>query len=174
MTTLRLPDHNIEVTDFAAIQRYLDKNGIALTRWAANQALQDNSTSEEILQAYAHELKPYMEKNGFKSADVINVHPGTENLKALREKFLREHTHSEDEVRFFVEGSGQFWFHFDNGDVAAVTCVAGDFLAVPKGFKHWFDLAPGYRVKAIRIFSSPDGWVANYTGSRVEQNYVKA
>ena len=174
MTTLRIPDHNIEVSEFPAIQRYLEKHGIALTRWEANQPLQDNSTPEVILQAYAHELKPFMDKHGFKTADVINVHPGIENLTAIREKFLNEHTHSEDEVRFFVEGEGQFWFHFDNGEVAAVTCVAGDFLAVPKGFKHWFDLAPAYRVKAIRVFSTLEGWVANYTGSQIEKNYIKA
>ena len=100
-----------------------------------------------------------------------------ENLQALRAKFLNEHTHSEDEVRFFVEGEGQFWFHLEKGpkgeEVFQVICRAGDFLSVPAGYKHWFDLAPKYTVKAIRIFTSPDGWVANYTGSGVENGYIQ-
>jgi 1,2-dihydroxy-3-keto-5-methylthiopentene dioxygenase len=56
-----------------------------------------------------------MQKHGFLSCDVINVYPEMENITALREKFLSEHTHSEDEVRFFVEGEGKFWFHLENG-----------------------------------------------------------
>jgi 1,2-dihydroxy-3-keto-5-methylthiopentene dioxygenase len=115
-----------------------------------------------------------MKQHGFLSADVINVHPRTENLPAIRAKFLKEHTHSEDEVRFFVDGQGQFWFHFDDGEVAGVTCVKGDFLSVPKGYRHWFDLAPAYLVKAIRIFTNQEGWVAQYTGSEIAAEYVSA
>ena len=99
------------------------------------------------------------------------MHPKTEHIEAIRQKFLKEHTHSEDEVRFFVDGEGKFWFNFDDGEVACLTCVKGDFLAVPKGYKHWFDLAPKYHVKAIRIFSNMEGWVANYTNSGVDEKY---
>ena len=114
-----------------------------------------------------------MNKNGYAVADVINVHPKTENLLAIREKFMKEHTHSEDEIRFFVDGLGKFWFHLDNEEILCVTCERGDFMSVPKNFRHWFDLAPGYFVKAIRIFSNMEGWVPNYTGSGIDQNYNK-
>ncbi len=173
-TKLILPKKGQSIGDFPEIADYLRARGVALTRWSAAFPLRDEDTQETILKAYAHELGPFMEKNGFVTADVINVHPGTENLAAIRAKFLREHTHSEDEVRFFVDGEGQFWFHFDGGEVAGLTCVKGDFLAVPKGFRHWFDLAPKYHVKAIRIFSNQEGWVASYTGSEIAAEYVKA
>ena len=94
-----------------------------------------------------------------------------ENIHSLREKFLSEHTHSEDEVRFFVEGEGKFWFHLDSGEVLCLTCTAGDFLSVPSGIRHWFDLAPKYYVKAIRIFTSKEGWVAKYTDSGIDKSY---
>ena len=42
------------------------------------------------------------------TADVISVDGNTPNLPGIREKFVREHTHSEDEVRVFVEGQGFF------------------------------------------------------------------
>jgi 1,2-dihydroxy-3-keto-5-methylthiopentene dioxygenase len=170
-TRLRRPKKNIDTTDFLVIQDYLKERGVSLTRWKAAFPLSDDASQESILKAYEHELKPFMEKNGFQSADVINVHPRTENLPALRQKFLSEHTHSEDEVRFFVDGEGQFWFHFNDGDIAGLTCVKGDFLSVPRGFRHWFDLAPKYRVKAIRIFTRKDGWVAQYTGSGIDRDY---
>jgi 1,2-dihydroxy-3-keto-5-methylthiopentene dioxygenase len=112
-----------------------------------------------------------MEKNGYVTADVINVHPGTPNLPAIREKFMKEHTHSEDEIRFFVDGEGIFWFHFDDGEVYSVTCSAGDFMSVPKNYKHWFDLHPKYFVKAIRIFSNMEGWTPNYTNSNIDASY---
>jgi 1,2-dihydroxy-3-keto-5-methylthiopentene dioxygenase len=172
VTRLVLPQTGRRLDDFAEIASFLGRYGVSLTRWKASFALKDDDTPQKILEAYAHELRPFMERNGFQTADVINVHPGTPNLAEIRAKFLAEHTHSEDEVRFFVDGEGQFWFHFDDGTVAGLTCVKGDFLSVPKGYRHWFDLAPKYFVKAIRIFTNKEGWVAHYTGDDIAAGYV--
>lgn len=169
MTRLVLPHDGSIVDDFATLRAFLGRKGVALTRWTAAFAFADDATQDTILEAYAHELRPFMADHGYGAADVINVHPDTPNLDALRDKFLREHTHAEDEIRFFVEGEGTFWFHFDDGEVAGLTCTAGDFLDVPKGYRHWFDLAPRYRVKAIRVFTSQDGWVPHYTGSGIDR-----
>lgn len=171
MSQLYIPSQNKTIDQFEEIQSYCQSRGIVFTRWQANQELHESDSQEKILSAYQHELTPYMEKNGFKSADVINVHAQTPNIEAIREKFLQEHTHSEDEVRFFVDGQGLFWFHFEDGEVIRLTCKKGDFLSVPAGQKHWFDLAPTYFVKAIRIFTNQEGWVANYTNSGVDQKY---
>lgn len=173
MATLLIPDQNVEITNFSEIKNFLHHRGIFISQWSASIELSDDDGQDKILKAYEHELKPFMEARGFQSADVINVHPQTENLMNIRQKFLSEHTHSEDEVRFFVDGEGKFWFNFDDGLVACVVCKRGDFLSVPSGYKHWFDLAPKYHVKAIRIFTSKDGWVANYTHSGIDKNYNK-
>lgn len=171
MATLFNPKTNETITDFKTIQNLLNNHGVMFTVWEATKPLHNDSTQEEILAAYSHELKPFMEKNGFKDADVINVHPKTENLMAIREKFMKEHTHSEDEIRFFVDGQGKFWFNLDNGEVLCLTCERGDFISVPKNYRHWFDLAPAYFVKAIRIFSNMEGWTPHYTGSNVDARY---
>lgn len=173
MAILFIPKTNTTITDFKTIQNILSQSKIMIARWEASHSLSEDSTQENILQAYAHELKPFMEKNGYATADVINVHPKTENLAAIREKFIKEHTHSEDEIRFFVDGSGKFWFHLDNEEILCVTCERGDFMSVPKNFKHWFDLAPGYFVKAIRIFSNMEGWTPNYTESGIDQIFSR-
>lgn len=154
------------------IKSYMNERGIIFEQWEASRPLKDDDTQEEILKAYEHELVPYMQKHGYVNADVINVHEKTPNLEAIRMKFLSEHTHSEDEVRFFVDGEGQFFFHLEGrGEVFSLLCQKGDFISVPKGYTHWFDLAPKYYVKAIRIFQTTDGWVANYTNTGIEKNY---
>jgi 1,2-dihydroxy-3-keto-5-methylthiopentene dioxygenase len=171
MASLLIAKENITITDFASIKNLLLQHGIMIDQWIASKELSNDADQETILAAYAHELNPFMEKNGYAVADVINVHPETPNLLAIREKFMKEHTHSEDEIRFFVDGVGKFWFHLDNEEILCVTCERGDFMSVPKNFRHWFDLAPQYFVKAIRIFSNIEGWVPNYTGSGIDSNY---
>jgi 1,2-dihydroxy-3-keto-5-methylthiopentene dioxygenase len=171
MAKLFVAKTNETITDFNQIKEILGAHNIMIDQWKASKPLANDADQETILAAYEHELKPFMEKNGYVTADVINVHPETPNLMAIREKFMKEHRHSEDEIRFFVDGQGIFWFHLDNGEVLGVTCTAGDFMAVPKNFRHWFDLAPNYFVKAIRIFSNIEGWVPHYTGSGVDSRY---
>lgn len=161
-----------EIRDPKDIKTFMNDRGIIFEQWKASMPLKDSDDQATILKAYEHELKPYMEKHGYQSADVINVHKDTPNIEAIRAKFLSEHTHSEDEVRFFVDGEGQFFFHLpDRMEVFKLLCEKGDFISVPKGYTHWFDLAPKYHVKAIRVFQTQEGWVANYTNSGKEQKY---
>lgn len=161
-----------EVRDVGEIKKFMNDRGIIFEQWKASMPLNDSDDQATILKAYDHELRPYMKKHGYQSADVINVHKDTPNVEAIRAKFLNEHTHSEDEVRFFVDGEGQFFFHLPNSsEVFKLLCEKGDFISVPKGYTHWFDLAPKYHVKAIRVFQTMEGWVANYTNSGKEQKY---
>lgn len=161
-----------EITDPKLIKTYMNDRGIIFEQWQAAMPLKDSDSQETILAAYEHELGPYMKKHGYLSADVINVHKDTPNIEAIRAKFLSEHTHAEDEVRFFVDGQGFFFFHLPKtSEVFKLLCEKGDFISVPAGYTHWFDLAPKYHVKAIRVFQTPEGWVANYTASGKEQGY---
>jgi 1,2-dihydroxy-3-keto-5-methylthiopentene dioxygenase len=173
MAVLTLLDPQFkEITEFYEIKKFMNERGIICERWEASKPLNDTDSSEVILEAYSHELGPFMKKNGYVNADVINVHKETPNIEAIRAKFLSEHTHSEDEIRFFVDGEGQFFFHLsERKEVFKLLCQKGDFISVPKGVTHWFDLAPKYHVKAIRIFQTQDGWVANYTNSGTEKKY---
>ncbi len=171
MATLKLHDQQGQLIHSASeIRRFLEQRGILFEQWEASQSLQDSDSQETVLAAYQHELTPYMEKHGYLNADVINVHKETPNIEEIRQKFLAEHTHDEDEVRFFVDGAGEFFFHLD--EVFSLLCTAGDFISVPKGYKHWFDLAPRYHVKAIRVFQTKEGWVARYTGSDIAKKYL--
>ena len=91
---------------------------------------------------------------------------------ARRKKFLDEHFHKEDEVRFFVAGSGLFTLHVE-GKVYEIECVKNDLIAVPDGITHWFDMGEEPSFVAIRFFTEPDGWVGHFTGSDIAQTFPR-
>ncbi len=173
MASLRVPDKNLSLTAEHEIRQFLDERGIFYERWSTDMGLRPDALDVEVLVAYDRRLKPFMEKGGYKSMDVVSVTAQAPNLAAIRDKFFREHTHSEDEVRFFVEGQGLFWFHLERREeeVFALLCQKGDLISVPAKTKHWFDLGPNPSVRAIRIFTDETGWVAHYTNSGIEQRY---
>ena len=51
-------------------------------------------------------FSPEYAERGFRSVDVVSIAPDNPNREEMRRKFLDEHFHKEDEVRFFVAGSG--------------------------------------------------------------------
>ena len=172
MAVLTIPDLAITHTDPAIIKNYFNDRGIFFDQWTCGVEFSDTATPEEILAAYDEQLKPFMNEGGYQTADVITINHLTENYTAIRAKFLAEHTHSEDEIRFFVDGKGLFWFHLDNQPIFNLLCEKGDLISVPAGTKHWFDAgehAPF--VKAIRIFIDMQGWIPEYTGSKIEEKY---
>ena len=173
MATLRIPDKNVTLRDPSAIRQFLEVRGIVHARWSADRDLSSEATNEQVLAAYDYLLKPLMDKDGYQTADVIRVDADTPNLEGIREKFIREHSHSEDEVRVFVEGQGFFWFHKEGRDneVFALLCEQGDLISVPANIKHWFDLGDPPKVRAIRIFTDQAGWVPHYTNSGIDQRY---
>jgi len=176
MAILGVPARRKQTAAFDAVRQYLVERGIALSHFPAPAALRGNESGEEILSAYHDVLGPYMRQNGYQSADVVVLTPDMPGKAELRAKFLREHTHSEDEVRCFVAGTGLFWFRKLNeasgeDEVFSVLCERGDLLSVPAGVKHWFDCGERPSVTAIRIFTDRAGWVPEYTGSGIELQY---
>ncbi len=104
--------------------------------------------------------------------DVLRVLPDNPKRTELRQKFLSEHTHVEDEVRFFVEGAGMFYLHIDD-HVYMTLCERGDLIGVPDNVRHWFDLGASPCFTAIRFFTNTEGWVARYTGQPIADHFPK-
>jgi len=158
--------------DFTEIVQRLAELGVGFERWSASQQLSDKASPDEILQAYASDVARLKRERGYESADVVRLKRDpadagwAEKAKAARGKFLEEHTHGEDEVRFFVEGSGMFCLHL-GGKVTQIVCERGDLLSVPAGTKHWFDMGTEPSFCAIRVFGSEAGWVAAFTGDKL-------
>lgn len=159
-------------TDFEGIRSELEKIDVLFERWEANRQLDPDATQDEVIDAYRDSVNRLMNANGFKSVDVISLHAAHPQKDALREKFLHEHSHDEYEVRFFVEGEGLFNIR-KNGRVYATLCTRGDLISVPAYVNHWFDMGPNPHFKAIRLFITPDGWVANFTGDRIADRFPR-
>jgi 1,2-dihydroxy-3-keto-5-methylthiopentene dioxygenase len=154
------------------ITQRLSEIGVTFERWSASRALGADASQEEILDAYAEPVARLKELYGFQSADVISVRPDNPQRVELRAKFLSEHIHTDFEVRFFVEGRGLFFLHPDD-KVYAVLCEQGDLISVPANVKHWFDMGALPELKCIRLFTTPEGWVAQFTGSDIAERYPK-
>jgi len=161
-----------EISEFDEISQKMNQAGIRFERWVADQELTKEASQQEILAAYEKPVKKLMQERGFATADVISVHPRMENHPQLRKKFLDEHSHTEDEARFFVDGSGIFYIHKD-GYVYLLLCERGDFVNIPAGTKHWFDMGPAPFLKCIRTFTTPEGWVAQFTGSDIASKFPR-
>jgi 1,2-dihydroxy-3-keto-5-methylthiopentene dioxygenase len=162
----------LDTQDFDTIAREVAASGAQIERWTAAQPLTPEATSEDILAAYKPEIDRLKTGRGYATADVIHIRPGNPNWPQLREKFLSEHVHDEDEVRFFVAGSGAFYLHIDD-KVYQVVGTAGDLLSVPKGTKHWFDGGPQANFTVIRLFTDETGWVAHFTGDAISGTVPK-
>jgi 1,2-dihydroxy-3-keto-5-methylthiopentene dioxygenase len=158
--------------DHPAIARELAQVGVRFEQWEANQPVEPGASQEEVIAAYQGDIDRLMRQEGYQSVDVISLKPDHPDRATLRQKFLNEHTHSEDEVRFFVAGAGQFTLHI--GDkVYDVLCEQGDLIGVPDGTRHWFDMSESPYFVAIRLFTNKEGWVANFTGSDIAEQFPR-
>ena len=121
---------------------------------------------------YRTDIDRLIAENGFKTVDVVSIAPDSPEREAMRQKFLDEHFHKEDEVRFFVAGSGLFSLHV-NGKVYEIRCEQGDLIGVPDGTRHWFDMGPAPSFTAIRFFTEPDGWIGHFTGTDIAKRFPR-
>jgi 1,2-dihydroxy-3-keto-5-methylthiopentene dioxygenase len=158
--------------DPTAIARELGRVGVRFEQWEASAPIAPGASQDEVIAAYRSDIDRLMREEGYQSVDVISLAPDHPERATLRQKFLSEHTHSEDEVRFFVAGSGQFTLHIE-GRVYDVLCEAGDLIGVPDGTPHWFDMSESPYFIAIRLFTNKDGWVANFTGTDIAGRFPR-
>ena len=159
-------------TEAAAIREVLASVGAQFERVTALVDLPAGASSDDVLAAY----RPFIEREkagyGYTTADVVRIAKGTSNTAPARAKFLSEHIHSEDEARLFAEGSGAFYLHVE-GRVLIIVCERGDYLRVPAGTRHWFDMGPDPDFTAVRLFTNPEGWVARFTGDSIADRFPR-
>ncbi len=163
------PDSNRIIDSEPEIVAALAEMGIDYERWSLDRVPAD-ATAEAVLTAYADEIDAMKRRGGYVTADVIDVNPETPGLETMLARFDKEHTHSEDEVRFILAGRGIFFLRLRRR-VVSVEVGPGDMLRVPRGTTHWFTLCEDRRIRAIRWFQDTTGWTPAYTGSGVEEGY---
>jgi len=154
------------------IVEQLTRIGVLFVKWQANAPLAPGATQDEVIAAYREDIEQIVAEKGFRTVDVVSIAPDNPNREAMRAKFLDEHFHKEDEVRFFVAGSGLFTLHVGSL-VYEIKCEQGDLIGVPDSTKHWFDMGPSPYFIAIRFFTEPDGWVGHFTGTDMAQRFPR-
>jgi 1,2-dihydroxy-3-keto-5-methylthiopentene dioxygenase len=163
------PEPLLSTSNAAQISAELNTRGIKFQRWPSKQELEHEARQEQILEAYASLIASVKEHEHYQTVDVMRV-GGDQPNTSLRQTFLQEHQHAEDEVRFFVEGCGLFSLHI-NDEVLQVTCEANDWIAIPAGTRHWFDMGANPNYCVIRFFKNSEGWVASYTDDPIANFY---
>lgn len=150
----------------------LAETGIGYERWEASSPVAPGAPQEEVLAAYQSQINRLKTERGYITEDVLSMDRKHPQKDELRNKFLMEHTHGEDEVRFFVAGRGLFSVHIAPF-VYCIMCQRNDLISVPAGAKHWFDMGESPEFVAIRLFNNPEGWVAEYTGDHIADGFPR-
>ncbi|MEU2106222.1 cupin [Nocardia sp. NPDC019255] len=168
-------DVRVRTSDDEVIGAELAKHGITFGRWPVMENAA-SVPSEQLLAHYEKNVAELNESGRYKHIDIARIHPDDadprwpEIAEGARGKFLDEHRHAEDEVRFFAAGRGCFYLHLGE-EVLAVVCEGGDLLSVPAGTLHWFDMGERPDFIAIRFFEEEDGWVGDFTGDKISAGF---
>jgi len=163
-------------TDLDEIQSALLETKVTIEKWQSfsNSKLVPNGlTEDEVLKLYDEEIARIKSQFNFKAVDLMSINPEfakREDFNDLRNRFLKEHIHSDDEVRYFIEGSGLFTIHHQK-KVFSILCSAGDFNSVPANTLHWFDMGNSPSFKCLRFFSDESGWVPVYSENSIAKHF---
>ena len=154
------------------IEAELQAIGVRFEQWQASRPIEAGDAPDVVLEAYKPDIDRIVAEKGFKTVDVVSIAPDHPKREEMRGKFLAEHFHKEDEVRFFVDGSGLFTLHVGER-IYEIRCEKGDLIGVPDSTLHWFDMGPEPRFVAIRFFTEPDGWVGHFTDSGLAERFPR-
>lgn len=158
--------------DRNTITQKLRDLGVRFELWETGDSIHAGDSQEKVLAAFKTDIDRLVKEEGYLSMDVVSLDASHPKKAELRQKFLDEHSHNEDEVRFFVDGEGLFSLHV--GDkVYEVLCRKGDLISVPAKTPHWFDMGPNPHFVAIRLFNNPDGWIAKFTGNDIAKHFPR-
>ena len=143
-------------TDLNDISRELSALKVELNPWPIGEDAEvrkllekdvlSDEEKERILQSLDRYFEELKTKAGYKTRDLIAIHPAFPNLDAMLSKFDKCHTHADDEVRYIVAGEGIFGFVRPDGSQVELTVEAEEYIKVPANSEHWFYLTPQKRI----------------------------
>ncbi|WP_030265765.1 1,2-dihydroxy-3-keto-5-methylthiopentene dioxygenase [Streptomyces violens] len=166
----------LRTEDLDVIREKLLRIGVRFERWHATHRLPAGADDSTIMRAYRSHIAHTRTEGGYGFVDIVHMGPTPAHpdrprkTRAARKKFLAEHFHDDDVVRFFVTGTGCFYLHVA-GRVHAVVCTAGDLLSVPSRTVHWFDMGERPDFTAIRFFQKEDGWVCRFLPDSISARF---
>lgn len=174
MPILLRDDGTIE-SDLGEIVRELAPLGIFLKHYDPGTSIlfphllkQDMLTDVEkndIIETHNSVLEFLQQENGYLWCDLLNLHPGSPNLQSLMATYGRYHTHTAPEPLYILAGEMIFGFVKPDGGQLQLLVQSQDYIYIPPCLEHWCSLTASLHVKAVRYFTTVEGWVPNYTGT---------
>lgn len=120
----------------------------------------------ERLEVDGESFQPALDRlkadRGYVEQDIVELSPDTPNLDGICAKFIDEHLHTDDEVRFVLEGEGIFDIRSADDRFMRVTVERGDLIVVPANRYHRFLLTERKHIRCVRLFKDASGWVPHY------------
>ena len=143
------------------ISKILMDHGILYEHWGLRNP--EEPTDASVLASYANDISRLKKEKGYVEADMVALRPDTPGLSDICNKFAREHHHTDDEVRFVVEGKGVFEIQdHSEKQFLKITTTPGDLIVIPANRRHLFYLTEEQTIRCIRLFKDESGWEAHF------------
>ncbi|XP_026438943.1 1,2-dihydroxy-3-keto-5-methylthiopentene dioxygenase 2-like [Papaver somniferum] len=141
----RLPHHR-EPKEYVSFDRL---NELGVLSWNLDA---DNYETDE-------ELKKIRAERGYTYVDFCTVCPEKmPNYDQKIKDFFEEHLHTDEEIRYCVDGSGYFDVRDENEKWIRVWVKKGGMIVLPAGMYHRFTLDTDNYIKAMRLFVGEPVW----------------
>jgi 1,2-dihydroxy-3-keto-5-methylthiopentene dioxygenase len=180
MAILLLEEGKVE-SDLSEIVRELTSLGIYLKHYDPGTSLlfpdlleQDVLTDSEkqyIVELHNSVFECLLQENGSLWCDLLSVHPGSPNLQMLTDAYSRYHTHPAAEPLYVLAGEMIFGFVKSDGSQVQLLVQSQDYIYIPADVEHWCSLTTSLHFKAVRYFTSAEGWIPSYTGTQLSDSF---
>lgn len=129
----------------------------------SDQDVLTESEKRNILQLHNSFFAFLKQERCYLWSDLLNVHPGSPHLQPLMATYSRYHVHIAPEALYVLAGGAIFRFVRPDGSQVQLLVQPQDYLHISAGVEHGFSLDAFLQFKAVRYFTTVEGWVPQYT-----------
>jgi 2,3-diketo-5-methylthio-1-phosphopentane phosphatase/methylthioribulose-1-phosphate dehydratase len=120
-------------------------------------------------------LNEIRKRFGYSYSDVIVVSAARlPNYETKIKSFFEEHLHTDDEVRYILDGSGYFDVRSKNDGWIRIHMKKGDLITLPAGIYHRFTCDERNYIKAMRLFVGDPVWTAHNRSPQLDNTPARA